>query len=231
MSESVTETDAVREWIAHLREKGRGRTGYLRTGATNKTLLLADRLEKWWEKWLEQPLSETRRAELLLEREQLRAEEKRWWGQEKVRQYQRERKDMGLPPPERRKDIKLSDGSPLTPKVYQAVLDYQRGQCGICMKPLLPADRAAADHDHKTKLFRGVLCQSCNFGRLSRFEAGGGRYRNFFWEVVADSPEVWRLKQGCRDYLANPPYQQWLRYLPNTQRSDKTNRRSRQTGR
>lgn len=38
------------------------------------------------------------------------------------------------------------------------MVNWQRGRCAICGK----RSRLVTDHDHKTGLIRGFLCQSCN---------------------------------------------------------------------
>jgi hypothetical protein len=41
--------------------------------------------------------------------------------------------------------------------------DYQNGNCAGCNDSIKKIDRAThIDHDHKTELVRGILCQSCN---------------------------------------------------------------------
>lgn len=46
-----------------------------------------------------------------------------------------------------------------------AILTRQEGKCGICPKELKWPDRNShVDHDHKTGLIRGILCNRCNRG-------------------------------------------------------------------
>jgi hypothetical protein len=49
----------------------------------------------------------------------------------------------------------------LTPEQWIKVYEYQKGCCAICGKPL-PDHCTLTDHDHKTGLFRGLLCFRCN---------------------------------------------------------------------
>jgi hypothetical protein len=49
----------------------------------------------------------------------------------------------------------------LTPEQWIKVYEYQKGCCAICDKPL-PDHCTLTDHDHKTGLFRGLLCFRCN---------------------------------------------------------------------
>jgi Zn finger protein HypA/HybF involved in hydrogenase expression len=51
------------------------------------------------------------------------------------------------------------------------LFDIQKGKCAICFKvldkpgeghPLLRANMACVDHNHKTGLVRGILCNRCN---------------------------------------------------------------------
>lgn len=45
---------------------------------------------------------------------------------------------------------------------YDALLKEQNGLCAICGRPDRLGKSLAVDHDHKTKLIRGLLCQNCN---------------------------------------------------------------------
>lgn len=46
---------------------------------------------------------------------------------------------------------------------YEIMLKKQKGNCAICEK-IDENKRLAIDHDHKTNIFRGLLCESCNRG-------------------------------------------------------------------
>ena len=48
----------------------------------------------------------------------------------------------------------------LTPEMWSDLIESQDGLCAICWD--VPA--VHIDHDHKTGLVRGVLCQTCNIG-------------------------------------------------------------------
>lgn len=51
----------------------------------------------------------------------------------------------------------------LTLDDYAKILSYQGGVCAICGRP--PSDfknSLAVDHDHHTRLVRGILCWGCN---------------------------------------------------------------------
>lgn len=49
----------------------------------------------------------------------------------------------------------------MTPQDYEAILTLQGGVCALCKRPPKTV-RLAVDHDHKTGLIRGLLCQWCN---------------------------------------------------------------------
>lgn len=49
----------------------------------------------------------------------------------------------------------------VTPKQYFAVLEKQNYRCAICKQT--DSKRLSVDHNHKTLVFRGLLCQKCNF--------------------------------------------------------------------
>ena len=48
----------------------------------------------------------------------------------------------------------------LTPETYAELLTHQQEGCAICGKK----GRLHIDHNHKTKVVRGVLCENCNRG-------------------------------------------------------------------
>jgi hypothetical protein len=50
----------------------------------------------------------------------------------------------------------------VTNEQYQTQLLKQQGVCAICSKECSKA--LAADHDHTTGIFRGLLCNNCNRG-------------------------------------------------------------------
>jgi hypothetical protein len=58
--------------------------------------------------------------------------------------------------------IKIRYG--LTPKEYNDILLRQNGKCGICGGVNKDGSKLCADHDHRTKEVRGLLCNSCNWG-------------------------------------------------------------------
>lgn len=93
--------------------------------------------------------------------------------------------------------IVQADGRPLSYPVYLAVLRFQGGGCAICGRSRFWGS-LHADHDRKTGLFRGVLCEQCNNRAIGAFEKRG-KY---------GSPEQERI---LKEYLQHPPYQKWLR--------------------
>lgn len=63
---------------------------------------------------------------------------------------------------------------------YDRLLASQGGVCAICAaEPNADAKAFAVDHNHKTGMVRGILCQSCNLGigqmgeDVDRFHLGG----------------------------------------------------------
>ncbi len=50
----------------------------------------------------------------------------------------------------------------LTPAEFEALVMQQEGMCKICRKLLEPGRNTHVDHDHDTKVIRGVLCGQCN---------------------------------------------------------------------
>jgi len=56
-----------------------------------------------------------------------------------------------------------ADGSVFTPIDYDREYQIQGGCCKVCTLHQTELSRSLrADHDHVTKIFRGILCQSCN---------------------------------------------------------------------
>lgn len=105
--------------------------------------------------------------------------------------------------------IALADGSPLTMAVYGEVLAFQRGCCGICGKFFM-ADKGeqAADHDHATGLFRGVLCggkRGCNLQWAPRFD-------HLALDELRSIMETSPVERSRRiiGYLLATPYKRWL---------------------
>ena len=52
----------------------------------------------------------------------------------------------------------------LTEQEYQQMYQAQGGLCAICGNPEISGRKLAVDHDHKSGLVRGLLCQRCNGG-------------------------------------------------------------------
>jgi hypothetical protein len=50
---------------------------------------------------------------------------------------------------------------------YDALFAFQGGTCAICDKPP-GATRLAVDHDHISRICRGLLCYVCNNKRVGR---------------------------------------------------------------
>jgi len=52
----------------------------------------------------------------------------------------------------------------ITKEQYEKKFKKQKGKCSICGALHIPGRRTGLviDHDHKTKIFRGLLCQTCN---------------------------------------------------------------------
>lgn len=52
----------------------------------------------------------------------------------------------------------------LTIEQYDDINERQKGLCAICQKPETTKGklRLAVDHDHKTGIVRGLLCNTCN---------------------------------------------------------------------
>jgi hypothetical protein len=45
---------------------------------------------------------------------------------------------------------------------YEALLEKQKGVCAICLRRCVTGRSLAVDHDHETRVIRGLLCMKCN---------------------------------------------------------------------
>ena len=63
---------------------------------------------------------------------------------------------------DRRRDWVLRKKYGITLEKYHEILAAQGGGCGICGVVPSKEHNLPVDHDHKTDLIRGILCQRCN---------------------------------------------------------------------
>jgi hypothetical protein len=62
---------------------------------------------------------------------------------------------------QRKQDLKRYFG--ITPEQYDAMLQKQSGKCAGCNRHQTEfVKNLAVDHDHKTGIIRGLLCEDCN---------------------------------------------------------------------
>ena len=116
----------------------------------------------------------------------------------------------------RRAGILEPDGSGrfLSWATYEAVFEFQGKRCALCDRVFFHGERrnASADHDHKTGLFRGILCGGkigCNLKFVARVE-NHGRQRH----IDNDEPNGLPLADDeVHEYLNFPPAQGWLRSM------------------
>ena len=50
-----------------------------------------------------------------------------------------------------------------TPELWDEAYEEQGGVCAVCGHESTDGRNLSADHDHKRKLPRGLLCNECNF--------------------------------------------------------------------
>lgn len=62
----------------------------------------------------------------------------------------------------RKHKLKMKYG--LTPEQWDEMYKAQDGLCKICKNPPPQGKRLHVDHDHATKVVRGLLCPTCNMG-------------------------------------------------------------------
>lgn len=89
------------------------------------------------------------------------------------------------PTPEHARDLYLRRTYNITLDDYRHIVAAQHGRCPICSKPLEGISNPV-DHDHVTRLVRGVLHTYCNHRVL-------GRLRD------------WATAQNMADYLRTTP--------------------------
>lgn len=58
----------------------------------------------------------------------------------------------------------------ITAEQYAALYAFQGGRCAICWRAKGVSKRLAVDHDHNTLKVRGLLCKTCNFDLLGRYD-------------------------------------------------------------
>ena len=85
---------------------------------------------------------------------------------------------ISLSPAEKKrhvKDLYLQKNYGITINQFEAILAFQRGKCAICGKDLTAVDaKPNVDHDHRTRILRGIVCNYCNhwvIGNLSLKQA------------------------------------------------------------
>ena len=89
--------------------------------------------------------------------------------------------------PEKCRARRLKNQYNLTPEEWQKILDFQKGLCAICGRPASDFKRSLhVDHDHSTKLVRGLLCWQCN-------------------SLLPNRRDLTLLLGAAVDYLNSPP--------------------------
>lgn len=68
--------------------------------------------------------------------------------------------------PEKKKDYFLRCKYGITLEKLNEMRQLQKNLCAICGTPFdkTATGKPCVDHDHKTKIIRGLLCSICNFG-------------------------------------------------------------------
>ncbi len=84
----------------------------------------------------------------------------------------------------------------MQPGDYGRLLAYQGGRCALCGRAKGTTKRLAREHDHKSKLLRGLVCTPCN-------------------DVLAHARDDVEFFERVIAYLKNPPAQQMgmFRYI------------------
>ena len=90
--------------------------------------------------------------------------------------------------------ISLPDGTPFLRANYHQLLDAQGGGCALCGRyPPMWSQTLAVDHNAKSGIARGLLCDECNQLAVGKYEK---------WGHFTSRPKV---NDRIRAYLENPP--------------------------
>lgn len=88
----------------------------------------------------------------------MRESKRQWYHRNKVAGLTKSRENNW-----RAADIKNSDGSPFQHTDYDRLYQIQSGRCAGCFRHQSTLKKAlCSDHNHTTKIIRGLLCDSCN---------------------------------------------------------------------
>lgn len=74
----------------------------------------------------------------------------------------------------------------LTKAQYDAILEHQKGLCGLCEQPFKEGQTPHIDHDHNSGYVRGIVHAYCNVRLLHKLRD-------------------WKTAQKVADYLKVPP--------------------------
>jgi len=92
-------------------------------------------------------------------------------------------------------------------ELYKELKEFQGGRCYICQRATGASKRLAHDHDHDGGLLRGLLCKTCNFDLLGRYDAAAlSRALEYLYDPPAQRflrekyPHLEHAQQGHRDH-------------------------------
>src|ERR1017187_65891 len=69
------------------------------------------------------------------------------------------------------KDLYLQKNYGIPIEQFEEILAFQGGKCAICGKDLTAVDaKPNVDHDHRTRILRGIVCNYCNHWVIGRSE-------------------------------------------------------------
>lgn len=114
-------------------------------------------------------------------REKIREYARNWTAEHPVESAQY-RKNWNEANRKKRQGYWLKFNYGITIEQFDSMIINQNGLCLLCLEQLTAT--LVVDHNHETKIVRGILCSSCNHC-LKGFE----------------KPEEWQVR--ARDYLAN----------------------------
>ena len=81
------------------------------------------------------------------------------------------------------KHLNLRNAYGISLAEYESRLTAQGGVCALCFQPSLPGTVLYVDHDHRTRIVRGLLCPRCNMGMVAvDASVGWGARADAYWQ-------------------------------------------------
>jgi hypothetical protein len=98
----------------------------------------------------------------------VRAQQRAWY-QRNIETVRKKAKEKNALHPEIKRNEKLLTRYGISAEEWQKLFETQGSCCAICRTPEPGSQDWHTDHDHATKVVRGILCFNCNIG-LGKFK-------------------------------------------------------------